>query len=527
MSFHGQRRIAQNRWGKATVRPQDVYPDFLARRVRLNKFDGQFATTHPLQSVIERWQLTDSVIGFEMERDIIKVKWIDSEKALESTRDELKVEQLIAVDAEFNNEDSFLGMICVLQLSTKVCDYVIDCLKLHNYIYTYLGPIFRDPTITKLVFSGNDLPLLQRDFQMFSAGVIDIQEVYAQFDPSERNISLQRMVEKLFGVQTDKLGQFADWHHRPLHGELLAYAAKDAYYLLLSWSMLVSLVGDKLKRFDFSRSREESLKLYRFPKTLSVQSSWENVNKKLHPDIKTIFNNHHNFELFEMLHEWRNRLAKDMDYNIRNLISDPELGLIGRARPKQESNLLLLHPQSSKWPPAYRQELHDLILRHQTTEWNPIPLPIDKKVEKPEKRSKSIQQISFVNRIVQLMEDDEEILQIDISDNEFMSDEGDSDSISRIPGPFSPANITNHAAESIVSPAEEVMEVEAVPQTDRREGTSERMLKRQKLRENRRLRNEERIANGEEPIVYRKNRGPSYRIKKQERRRQFLLAKNM
>jgi len=95
---------------------------------------------------------------------------------------DIKANKHITVDAELHTEHSFNGMICFLQISTQVRDYLIDPFvpDVRDCIRKYLKPIFEDESILKLFHNPtNDVKLLQIEFQIFTFPIIDTQAVYS------------------------------------------------------------------------------------------------------------------------------------------------------------------------------------------------------------------------------------------------------------------------------------------------------------------------------------------------------------
>lgn len=59
---------------------------------------------------------------------------------------------ILQVDLEHNHYRSFQGLTCLMQISTRTEDFVIDTLKLRVHIGPYLRPVFKDPTKRKVTF---------------------------------------------------------------------------------------------------------------------------------------------------------------------------------------------------------------------------------------------------------------------------------------------------------------------------------------------------------------------------------------
>jgi len=78
-----------------------------------------------------------------------------------------------AVDLEHHSYRSYLGFLCLMQISTRVHDYIIDLLTLRDDI-EQLNQVFTDPNIVK-VFHGaeSDILWLQQDFNLYVVNLFD------------------------------------------------------------------------------------------------------------------------------------------------------------------------------------------------------------------------------------------------------------------------------------------------------------------------------------------------------------------
>jgi hypothetical protein len=54
------------------------------------------------------------------------------------------------VDLEHNHYRSFQGLTCLMQISTRTEDFIVDTLKLRNYLGEYLREPFQDATKRKV-----------------------------------------------------------------------------------------------------------------------------------------------------------------------------------------------------------------------------------------------------------------------------------------------------------------------------------------------------------------------------------------
>lgn len=69
---------------------------------------------------------------------------------------------------------SFLGFTCLMQISTRSDDYVIDALALRNHLGPALAGTFADPQVLKVLHGADrDIEWLQKDFGLFVVNMLD------------------------------------------------------------------------------------------------------------------------------------------------------------------------------------------------------------------------------------------------------------------------------------------------------------------------------------------------------------------
>ena len=78
-------------------------------------------------------------------------EWVDTPEALSEMTEELKLATEIAVDLEHHDLYSYYGFTCLMQISTRTGDWLIDTLKLRDALREdKLGGVFADPNIVKV-----------------------------------------------------------------------------------------------------------------------------------------------------------------------------------------------------------------------------------------------------------------------------------------------------------------------------------------------------------------------------------------
>ncbi|MEO1290681.1 MAG: ribonuclease D, partial [Chloroflexota bacterium] len=156
------------------------------------------------------------------------VTYIDTSDLLRHMLAEIADADQIAIDTESNSMYAYYGRVCLIQLSTRHQDYIIDPLAIEDI--QPLGKILADEKIEKIFHAAEyDLICLKRDFDF---------DVYNLFDTmaaarlvGEKKFGLGDMLNKYFDVEVDKSHQRDDWGKRPLAKDSLIYAQMDTHYL--------------------------------------------------------------------------------------------------------------------------------------------------------------------------------------------------------------------------------------------------------------------------------------------------------
>lgn len=85
----------------------------------------------------------------------------------------LKGSTEIAVDLEHNSLRTYKGLVCLIQLSSRSQDWVIDALALRDEMGLLRG-VMEDPKIVKVLHGAeSDVVWLQRDFGLWIVGLFD------------------------------------------------------------------------------------------------------------------------------------------------------------------------------------------------------------------------------------------------------------------------------------------------------------------------------------------------------------------
>ena len=76
--------------------------------------------------------------------------WVDTPEAVASMLAELKTAKEIAVDLEHHDARSYVGLVSLMQISTRDNDWIVDTLKPWREDLQVLNEVFADPNIIKV-----------------------------------------------------------------------------------------------------------------------------------------------------------------------------------------------------------------------------------------------------------------------------------------------------------------------------------------------------------------------------------------
>ncbi|MBI5960217.1 MAG: HRDC domain-containing protein [Chloroflexi bacterium] len=163
--------------------------------------------------------------------------------------EKLADEPLLAIDTESNSLYAYYERVCLVQLSSRTEDYLIDPLTVEDM--SPLGRLLADPQI-EIVFHAAeyDIMSLKRDFQFSFNNIFDT--MLAARACGWAKTGLGSLVEEQFGRVVDKRMQRADWSRRPLPPEQLQYAQYDTHFLPILRDRLLAEL-ETMGRLDSAR----------------------------------------------------------------------------------------------------------------------------------------------------------------------------------------------------------------------------------------------------------------------------------
>lgn len=137
---------------------------------------------------------------------------VTTEEGLNNLLNELYNYKEIAIDLEHHSYRTFMGITCLMQISTRDKDYLVDTLALRDKL-AVLNEVFTKPSIVK-VFHGADMDIqwLQRDLSLYIVNMFDTHQAAKQLEYKRH--ALGYLLERFCNVQPNKHFQLADWRIR-------------------------------------------------------------------------------------------------------------------------------------------------------------------------------------------------------------------------------------------------------------------------------------------------------------------------
>ena len=123
--------------------------------------------------------------------------------------EELKGAKEIAIDLEHNDLRSYVGLVCLMQISTRDKDWIIDTLKPWREKLQMLNEVFADPKILKVLHGSNmDIIWLQRDLGLYIVGLFDTYHAACALQFPGKG--LKHLLLQFANVHAQKQYQLAD-----------------------------------------------------------------------------------------------------------------------------------------------------------------------------------------------------------------------------------------------------------------------------------------------------------------------------
>ncbi|KAF2150865.1 exosome complex exonuclease-like protein Rrp6 [Myriangium duriaei CBS 260.36] len=327
--------------------------------------DGLPHVTHPYRTELERYEYPSFVYTRAEPQQYLPFEsttatLVDTEEALEEMLEELKQAKEIAIDLEHHDYRSYIGIVSLMQISTRKRDWIVDTLKPWRRKFTVLNEVFADPNILKVLHGAHmDIIWLQRDLGLYVVGLFDTY--HAARVLGYPGGSLAFLLKKFINFDAQKQYQTADWRIRPLPQELFDYARSDTHFLLFIYDNMRNELIDRshLELQDLEhdkvhdvlkRSKETALQTYNHPmydaKRGLGSSGWYKSLSRYTSNLSK-----EQFSVFRRLHQWRDQVAREQDDSTHYVLPQHHLFTLAKEMPSEKAQLFKIvqpTPQSIK-----------------------------------------------------------------------------------------------------------------------------------------------------------------------------------
>ncbi|KAL8698936.1 MAG: hypothetical protein Q9201_006301 [Fulgogasparrea decipioides] len=314
--------------------------------------DGSMQYKHPYEIEITQLDYPDTAF---MQSDPIPylpfesttATWVATPDAVHDMLQDLRKAEEIAVDLEHHDTHTYAGLVCLMQISTREKDWIVDTLVPWREDLQVLNEVFTDPRIIKVLHGSNsDIIWLQRDLGLYIVGLFDTYHASRLLGYPKN--SLAYLLQRFTNFLPDKRYQMADWRMRPLPEQMYDYARSDTHFLLYIYDNLrnellmksnTSSPNGNLINGVRDASKGEALQRYErnfYDSTTGLGTDGWNALLSRTPG----YFSREQFAVFRAVHEWRDTIARTEDESTVHILSNQALSSIAREMPSDPPALL-------------------------------------------------------------------------------------------------------------------------------------------------------------------------------------------
>lgn len=311
--------------------------------------------------------------------DTSPFQWVSTKAQIEALRDHLDEPRVteIAIDLEHHSYRTYQGIVCLMQLSTRWGDWIIDTLsdevRQHAEL---LNSAFTHPDKVKVLHGANhDVLWLQRDLGLYLVNLFDTYHATnVLLFPSH---GLNYLMARYCNFDADKRYQLADWRIRPLPKEMLYYARSDTHTLLYIYDNLrhelMEAGGVDAIRDVFVRSKEVAMATYakeEWDAEGETREGWRSVWRKWGGEAalgteerREVGQMKREERLVRALHRWRDGVAREQDESPRYILGANNLMMLAARAPTKVEGVLACIPPNAAQLKKRAAELAQLIAK--------------------------------------------------------------------------------------------------------------------------------------------------------------------
>jgi ribonuclease D len=231
-------------------------------------------------------------------------------------------------DTEFVGEDTYHPSLCLVQVATPDCLYLID--PLTTGPLSDFWQLVVDPARVVVVHAGREEVRLCRLSTGHTPGNLFDLQLAAGLAGLAYPLGHGPLVHQVLGVQMAKGETLTEWRHRPLTSGQIRYAFDDVRYLLPAWQRLSARL-EKLGRTDWAREEFARLAVNAAPEEPATDK-WRKLRGLGSLDRRRL-------AIVRALYNWREETAARTNRPTRAIVRDDLIIEIARRNPSRERDL--------------------------------------------------------------------------------------------------------------------------------------------------------------------------------------------
>jgi len=244
-----------------------------------------------------------------------------------------------AFDTEFVGEDTYIPVLCLIQVATRDALYLVDPIAIQDV--TPFWKLVADPANTVIVHGGREEVRLCRQWSGSPPGnLIDLQ-ITAGMLGMGFPTGMASLVQTVLGHRLSKSETLTEWRARPLTLAQRNYAYDDVRYLLEINDRLNARLAE-LDRLDWAREEHARFVELTDPEIIAGREErWRKVKGSSQLDRRQLC-------LLRALHAWRETRAHEANRPVRTIMRDDLLVEISRRHPGRPGDLQMVRGLSKK-----------------------------------------------------------------------------------------------------------------------------------------------------------------------------------
>ena len=261
---------------------------------------------------------------------------------------ELKQEEYICLDTEFERRRTYFANLSIIQINCNKGLYIIDTLAINNL--NGFQEILNNESILKILHAAEqDFEIFYHLFNKIPKNFFDTQ-IAASFCGFSKRSSYADLCNTICNVNLDKTLQKTNWMVRPISGIMIEYLSSDVKYLKIIYDYLNGELNrrDKLNEYYSNLSSELNEEHYK----INSKNEWKRIK------IPKYFSSTE-IEIIKNLASFRNDLAIQRNVPRKYILSNNDILNISRGKPKNIADLKKISLESKS---AYKEILANKII---------------------------------------------------------------------------------------------------------------------------------------------------------------------